>query len=54
MSKPSAYLAAVQVVEKLKGLTEEENQTYLKTTFDKVWSEHDIHQENKIDVTEAY
>ena len=39
---------------KLKGMSEEDVQVYLKDNFEKHWAEHDIHDKKEIDVTEAY
>ena len=31
-----------------------DNQAYLKENFQTAWEEHDVHNKNKIDITEAY
>ena len=47
-------MACAKSLEHFKELTGKENQDYLKANFNKMWDEHDIHNDKQIDVTEAY
>ena len=54
ISKDKALLCAAQVLKKFRHLNGQESKDYIAGNFQKAWDEHDIHQKNIIDVTEAY
>ena len=54
VTKDKAYICAQKYIEKWRHLTGAENQAYLKENFQSAWEEHDVHNKNKIDITEAY
>ena len=54
ISKDKALAAAPAVLRKFRGLQGQEAKDYVTQNFQKAWDEHDIHQSNMIDVTEAY
>ena len=54
LKKDKAYIMSQKAMMKLKGMSEDDTQTYLKDNFEKHWAEHDIHDKKEIDVTEAY
>ena len=54
ITKDQALACAPAVLKKFRNLTGQEGKDYVATNFQKAWDEHDIHQTNLIDVTEAY
>ena len=54
LAKDKALLIAPAVLKKFRNLSGTEAKDYISTNFQKAWDEHDIHQKNVIDVTEAY
>ena len=54
ITKDKAYLAAQKCIEKFRDLKGEDATNYLKENFKSAWDEQDVHNKNKIDITEAY
>ena len=54
ISKSDALKVAPQVLKKLKGLTGKDASSYIAENFENTWKEHDVKDEKKLDVTEAY
>ena len=49
-----ALSAAPLILKKFKGITGEDAKSYIKENFETAWKEHDVKDEQKLDVTEAY
>ena len=54
ITKDKALAAASLVLKKFKGITGKDAQSYIAENFETVWKEHDVKDEKKLDVTEAY